>query len=252
MHNKTYTSPIRCSAKLHLSVLILMIVAIVAVPAFAQSSESPAQPQTSNIRGTVVDNSSDPVAGATVVIQAPGGYHVTSFTKDDGSFVFPNVTPGSAYQITITAEGFANWSSSLSVEPGQDKTLGEVQLRILAVQRALTVSYSSKQVAAQQLKAEEHQRVLGFIPNMYVTYERHPEPLTAKMKFHLAYKGLTHPTFPAFEGLWAGVEQAAGTPDYQMGVKGYGERFAANIASGASEMLFSNAILPSLLHQDPR
>ena len=72
------------------------------------------------------------------------------------------------------------------------------------------------------------------------------------MKFHLAYKGLTHPTFFAFEGLWAGVEQAAHTPDYRQGAEGYGLRFGANLASGSSEALFGNAILPSLLHQDPR
>jgi hypothetical protein len=114
------------------------------------------------------------------------------------------------------------------------------------------VSYSSKEVAAQQLKVEEQQRVLGFIPNIYVTYEPHPEPLTASMKFHLAYKGLTHPTFFAFEALWSGVEQAASTTDYRQGARGYGERFGANLASGASEALFANAILPSLLHQDPR
>jgi hypothetical protein len=122
----------------------------------------------------------------------------------------------------------------------------------VAVHRAVTVTYFSKEVATQQLKTEEQQRVLGFIPNIYVTYEPHPEPLTAKMKFHLAYKGLTHPTFFAFEGLWAGVEQAAHMTDYRQGARGYGERFGANLASGASEGLFGNAILPSLLHQDPR
>ena len=72
------------------------------------------------------------------------------------------------------------------------------------------------------------------------------------MKFDLAYKGLTNPTFFSFEGLWAGVEQAAHTPNYRQGAKGYGERFGANVASGVSEGLFANAILPSLLHQDPR
>ena len=34
-----------------------------------------------------------------------------------------------------------------------------------------------------------------FIPNMYVVYEPHPEPLTTKMKFHMAYKDLTSPVF---------------------------------------------------------
>jgi len=50
----------------------------------------------------------------------------------------------------------------------------------------------------------------------------------------------------------AGVEHAAHTTDYRQGASGYGERFGANLASGASEGLFANAILPSLLHQDPR
>jgi hypothetical protein len=200
----------------------------------------------------VAEVGDDPVPDAAVVLYGPAGERLAAVTKDDGSFAFPNVTPGIVYQINVTAEGLAEWSSSVTVEPGQEKILSDVKLRILAVKRAVTVSYSSKEVAAQQLKAEEHQRVLGFIPNIYVTYEPHPEPLSTKMKFHLAYKGLSHPTFFAFEALWAGVEQAADTPNYRLGAQGYGERFGANLASGSSEALFGNAILPSLLHQDPR
>jgi len=221
------------------------------VSASAQSIEA-VNAKTGSIRGTVTDVGDDPVSDATVVLHGPADERLAAVTTDDGSFAFPNVTPGIVYQINVTAEGFLGWSSSITVEPGQEKILGEVKLPTLAVQRAVTVTYSSKEVAAQQLQAEEHQRVLGFIPNIYVTYEPHPEPLTAKMKFHLAYKGLTHPTFFTFEGLWAGVEQAADTPNYRLGAKGYGERFGANLASGTSEALFGNAILPSLLHQDPR
>src|SRR5262249_6102996 len=153
----------------------------------AQSFDS-ADTKTGRIVGTVVDATDDPIPGATVVLQEPAGSHLTTVTKDDGAFVFDEALAHVDYQVTVTAEGFADWTSSVSVEPGQDKTLNEVKLRILAVQRAVTVSYSSKEVAAQQLKVEEHQRVLGFIPNIFVTYEPHPEPLTAKMKFHLAYK----------------------------------------------------------------
>ena len=160
----------------------------------------------------MVDTSDDPIPGATVFLQGPAGDRLTVVTKDDGAFVFDQATPEIAYQVTVTAEGFADWSSSVTVEPGQDKTLSDVKLRILAVQRAVTVSYSSKEVAAQQLKAEEQQRVLRFIPNFYVTYEPHPEPLTTRMKFHLAYKGLTHPVFFARTAAWAGVQQAAGNP----------------------------------------
>jgi hypothetical protein len=256
MHNHTYSSadrPLRAFLNLVGRLLLIGLVGglFFVVSASAQSIEA-VSAKTGSIRGTVTDVGDDPVSDAAVVLHGPADERLAAVTTDDGSFAFPNVTPGIVYQINVTAEGFLGWSSSVTVEPGQEKILSEVKLPILAVQRAVTVTYSSEEVAAQQLRAEEHQRVLGFIPNIYVTYEPHPEPLTAKMKFHLAYKGLTHPTFFAFEGLWAGVEQAADTPNYRPGAKGYGERFGANLASGSSEALFGNAILPSLLHQDPR
>jgi hypothetical protein len=256
IHNYTHASSHRLLGTLlnltHLFLLIALAGGLILVaPASAQSNEAP-NTKTGSILGTVVDTNNDTIPNATVVLQNPVGDPFTAVTKDDGSFAFHDVTPGIAYPITIAAAGFAEWNSSVSVEPGQHKTLTDIKLRIVAVHRAVTVTYSSKEVAAQQLKAEEHQHVLGFIPNIYVTYEPHPEPLSAQMKFHLAYKGLTHPTFFAFEGLWAGVEQAAHTPDYRQGAEGYGLRFGANLASGSSEALFGNAILPALLHQDPR
>src|SRR5581483_197191 len=157
----------------------------------AQSPEA-ANAKAGSIVGTVADTTGDPIPDATVVLQGPAGVHLTAVTKDDGTFAFQEVTPGINYQITVTAEGFAPLSSSpVTVDPAQEKTLPELQLRILAVQRAVTVQYSSEQVAAEQLKAEEQQRILGVIPNYYVVYEPHPEPLTTSMKFHLAYKSLT-------------------------------------------------------------
>jgi Carboxypeptidase regulatory-like domain len=255
-HNTTYASLDRLvGVSLNLVHTLLVITlawgSILVGSAFAQSTEA-ADAKTGSIQGTVVDIGGDPVSDATVVLQGPAGDRLAAVTKDDGSFAFPIVRPGIAYKITITGKGFAEWSESVTVGPGQIKTVTDIKLRILAAQRAVTVTYSSKEVAAQQLKAEEQQRVFAFIPNIFVTYEPHPEPLTTRMKFHLAYKGLTHPTFIAFEAVWAGVEQAANTPDYRQGAKGYGERFGANLASGVSEGLFANAILPSLLHQDPR
>jgi len=234
--------------------LLLFVLAgglLLVVPMSAQTSEA-ANTKTGSILGTAVDSSDDPIANATVVLQGPAGNRLTVASKDDGSFAVHDVTPGIAYQITVTAEGYAEWTSTVTVDPGQEKTLTDVKLRILAGQRAVTVSYSSKEVATQQLKAEEQQRVLRFIPNMYVVYDPHPEPLTAKMKFALAYKSLTHPTFFVFEAAWAGVLQASRTPNYGQSTKGYFERFGINLAGGASEGLFGNAILPSLLHQDPR
>jgi len=259
MQNNTRTPisrPLAIAMKLTCTlVLIVAAASLLVVPASAQSfaaTFAATNTKTGGVLGKVVDTSEDPVPGAAVVLQSPAGDRVSSVTKDDGSFTFQNVSAGSAYQITITAEGFEQWSSSVTVEPEQNKTLADVKLRILAVQRTVTVGYSKKEVAQQQLKAEEQQRVLRFIPNMYVTYDPHPEPLTAKMKFHLMYKGLTHPSFFGLEAAWAGIQQAGNTPDWPKNAEGYGKRFGANLAGGATEGLFANAVLPSLLHQDPR
>jgi hypothetical protein len=222
------------------------------VPAFAQSLVAPNE-KTGSISGTVVDTSSDPVPDAAVVLQGPAGNRLAAVTKEDGSFVFPNVTPGIVYRVTVTAEGFAEWNWSVAVGPGEEKTLADIKLRILAVQRAVTVSYSEKQVAEEQFKAEEQQRILRFIPNTYVTYETHPEPLSTSMKFHMAYKSLTNPVFFGRTIAWAGVQQARDNPSgWHQGAKGYGKRLGAGFADSVSGSLISNAILPSLLHQDPR
>jgi Carboxypeptidase regulatory-like domain len=254
MHNNTHALRNRFwKGLLKLTYMLLVITlsgAILAITASAQAVEAA---NTGSILGKVVDTSDDPIPGANVVLRGSAGDRLMAVTKDDGGFAFDQAPAGVAYEITVTAEGFADWNSSITVEPGQNKTLPEIRLRILAVQRAVTVSYSSKEVATQQLKAEEQQRVLGFIPNLFVTYEPHPEPLTTGMKFHLAYKSLTNAFFFGRTVAWAGVQQARDNPsEWQQGAKGYSKRLGAGFADGVTGGLISNAILPSLLHQDPR
>ena len=257
MHIETHATPYRYLGLFYnLTRMVLLIVVagglLFIVPTFAQAMEAPS-PTTGSVLGTVVDISNDPVPDAAVVLHGPVGSRLAAVTKEDGSFTFPNVTPGIVYLVTVTAEGFAEWSSSVTVEPGQVKTVADIKLRILAVQRAVTVSYSSKEVATEQLKAEEQQRILRFIPNTYVVYEPHPEPLTARMKFHLAYKSLTSPVFFARTAAWAGVQQARDNPsEWQQGAEGYRKRLGAGFADAVTGSLITNAILPSLLHQDPR
>src|SRR5216683_1419716 len=118
---------------LNLTHMLLLIVLagglILVVPASAQSTEAP-NTKTGSILGTVVDSNNETISNATVVLQETVGEPLTVVTKDDGSFAFHDVTPGIAYQITVAAEGFAEWSSSVTVEPGQEKTLTGVTLHI--------------------------------------------------------------------------------------------------------------------------
>ena len=72
------------------------------------------------------------------------------------------------------------------------------------------------------------------------------------MKFKLALKVSTDPVTAAGVFLVASAKQAGNTPNYGHGWGAYGKRFGAVTADGFSDIMIGGAILPSLLHQDPR
>jgi len=72
------------------------------------------------------------------------------------------------------------------------------------------------------------------------------------MKFQLALKVSTDPVTLAGVALYSGMQQAGDTPNYGQGAQGFGKRLGANAAGGFSNIMIGGAILPSLLHQDPR
>ena len=218
----------------------------------AENAESELKPGI--IVGTAVDVNGDPVPNAKVelkTLESSEPRVVT--TPESGAFEFRDVPPGVPYEITIRAQKFADWnSSSMKLEPGQFKIVTGINLEIRPEVTQIDITYDPVQVATEQLKAEEHQRVLGFIPNFYVSYEKNPAPLTAKMKFQLALKVSADPVTAAGVFGVAGIRQAADSPKYGQGWGAYGKRFGATAADGFSGIMIGGAILPSLLHQDPR
>jgi hypothetical protein len=72
------------------------------------------------------------------------------------------------------------------------------------------------------------------------------------MKFQLALRMSTDPVTAAGVALVSAGRQAANSPRYGQGWGAYGERFGATAADGFSDIMIGGAILPSLLHQDPR
>lgn len=89
-------------------------------------------------------------------------------------------------------------------------------------------------------------------PTPYVVYDKDPAPLTTKLKFRLAMKTETDPVVFIGAAMLAGMDQAGDTPDFDQGANGFGKRFGANYATGFTNIMIGGAILPSLLHQDPR
>ena len=231
--------------------LILMAIAM-AAPLAGQDINAP-MPQTGHITGTVSDVNNDVLSGATVVLEGLGLKDPRKVISDDnGFFEFVQLDPGT-YHITITAEEFADWSSpDLILSPGQYLILPASKLLIAKAVTAVNVSDSSVEVATEQVKVEETQRVLGIIPNFYVVYEPNPAPLTTKLKFQLALKTSSDAATILGVGVLAGINQAGDTPDYVQGAKGYAQRYGAAAADGFSDIMIGGAILPSLLHQDPR
>src|ERR1700756_5034499 len=173
---------------LHYLLLVVGLVSGTAFPILAQSVPPQSLPTT--ISGTVVDPTNNTIPGATVVLQGPeSGDRYTTLANNNGFFEFQNVKSGIPYRLTIHSEGFADWTSStVLLEPGQYKILTGCKLRLPDVETTVNVGYSSVQVATEQVKAAEKQRVLGIVPNFYAVYDRDPEPLTAKLKFQLALR----------------------------------------------------------------
>jgi Carboxypeptidase regulatory-like domain len=213
------------------------------------------EPQLGSIVGTVIDVNGDPVSGATVILQGPGlSDQRTVGTNDNGFFEIHDVEPGIPYRVTISATGFADWTSSVVVlTPDQYEIVTDIKLRIREVRTTVTVSpKSSEEIATEQVKIQEMQRGFGIVPNFLAVYYPNPEPLTRKLKFDLAFKFVRDPITVAGAGVVAGAEQAAGTPDYADGIKGFAQRFGASYANQFTNTMIGDAILPSLLHQDPR
>jgi hypothetical protein len=212
------------------------------------------RPQPGIIVGTVIDVNGSAVPGATVVLADPNLKSPrTIVTNNNGFFEFNDVEPGVPYHVNIGAQGFASWTSpDVTLAPGQYVILPVNKLRIAKEVTTVTVGYSPEEVATEQVKIEEKQRVFGIIPNFYVSYEKDAAPLTTKLKFQLAAKVTFDPITFLGVGIVAAAGQAGDHPNYPEGWKGYGERYGAAYTNGFTDIIIGGAILPSLLHQDPR
>ena len=98
-------------------------------------------------------------------------------------------------------------------------------------------------------------RIFGVIPN-YLTVENpqpNVPPLTVKQKFALFAKETFDPFTFAEVAAGAGVSQAHnGDPVYGRGGGAYADRFGAAFADVATQNFFSDALLASWFHEDPR
>lgn len=226
-------------------------------PAVApQAAANPPQP--ASVSGTVVDQDGAVVANVKITLAQPGltstGETSQREARSDGQghFVFADVAPG-PFQLSFAASGFATLEKSGVLHAGEDYIFPLIALAVAENTVDVEVRVTQEQVAEDQIKVEEKQRLLGVFPNFYVSYDPKAVPLTAKQKFELAWKATTDPVSFAVTGIVAGIEQADNAfSGYGQGAQGYAKRYGAAYADQVSGTFIGSAILPSLLKQDPR
>jgi Carboxypeptidase regulatory-like domain len=206
-----------------------------------------------SISGTVVDRTGAVVAGARVRFarqdqsqnrEAPSG--------DNGQFSFSNLAAG-PFQLTVMSAGFETQTFTGTLHPGETFIVPAFALVVATAITEVRVGLSQIEVAEEQVRDEEKQRVMGFIPNFYVTYVPNAAPLSARQKFKLAWKTTIDPVSFGLVAAIAGVQQAQNDfSGYGQGAEGYGKRFGASYANFVSGTFIGSAILPALLKQDPR
>ena len=149
-------------------------------------------------------------------LQTPSPTAAQSKTKDE-----PNPTPKSSAP--------AQQSNPPSTVPGASSTQGKVQ-------------------------GTSKDRLFYTLPN-FLSLENAGQvpPLSAKQKFSVvARSSFDYVEYPWY-GFLAGISQAENSePGFGQGFGGYGKRFASAFADGTIENFLVGAVLPSLLHQDPR
>ena len=217
-------------------------------------AQNGSQPGThGTITGTVTDTDALVVPGATITATGPaqGDTH-TATSAQDGTFVVTGIQPGLTYRIVISAKGFANFTPPLAtLGPGQAYEVANIKLALASVDTSIT-ALTPEALAIEQETEEIHQRIFGVIPNFYVVYDHAFAPLSSQLKYKLAFKSSFDVVNGAAAFFLGAINQAADRPDYREGLIGYGERVGAVYVDGVTDIIFGGAVLPALLHQDPR
>jgi hypothetical protein len=106
----------------------------------------------------------------------------------------------------------------------------------------------------EQLKLEEQQRLLAVVPNFNVVMNGQALPLTGAQKWNLAFHGILDPFYVGWSFVIGGgySELIDSNSGYGWGPPGYFKRVGASYADNVNGTLIGNALLPQLLHQDPR
>lgn len=225
---------------------------VLSIIAFALISTASGQTTTNSVAGVVIDQRGDPVPGAAVLLIEPEGENPKpALTDQDGTFLIP--AAAGVFDLEVSAPEFATRTVHGELGGNQRLDLGKLVLAIQSTVVEVRVSLTKAEIAEEEVKVEEGQRILGVIPNFLVTYDHDPVPLNARQKYELAFKTMIDPETIAMDLVSSGVQQGTGgLKGYGTGSQGYAKRFAASYGTGSLDTMLGSAVLPSIFKQDPR
>lgn len=108
-------------------------------------------------------------------------------------------------------------------------------------------------IKKQEETGTSNDRIFYALPNFLTVETKDVPPLSTGEKFKVVARG----SFDYVQIPWcaflAGISQAENSePGFGQGAEGYGKRLGSNLADGTIENFMTGAVLPSMLHQDPR
>jgi hypothetical protein len=138
---------------------------------------------------------------------------------------------------TAPAAGSATQTSSSSQDSAQQPNAQETK----------------HQKAEEEVKEQEHQRMAGIVPTFNLTYHSDAVSLSPAEKFRIQFRAAVDPYTFSIAAIVAGFGEAEDSnAGFGWGPEGFGKRAAAAYADNVIGNTIGNAILPSILHQDPR
>lgn len=112
---------------------------------------------------------------------------------------------------------------------------------------------SQREKAEEQIREQEHQRIGGIVPSFNVTYRSDAVSLTPAQKFSLDFHSAIDPYTFGIAMIVTGLAEADdSTSGFGWGAGGFAKHAAASYGDNVIGNFFGNALLPSVLRQDPR
>lgn len=146
-------------------------------------------------------------------------------------------------------------SPATSQQPAQNQTNTPPTTQAADQSKSQLTTREQESLEHEKKTGTSNDRIFWIIPNFLSlqSTEKNVPTLTAGDKFKAQVRSMVDPYEFFQTAVVAGIGQAANsTPSYGQGMSGYGLRYATAYGDNVTENFMAGAVLPALLHQDPR